>query len=132
AMKSRGRCQDCRSGISLAPCASRAGCGSAGVGEVIPSSSHICADPRPGSLGARSECRDPCELAPDDELVHFVGALVGAHRFEVRHMAHDWEVARDAVSAENRPALARDADRLAHIVELADRDLAVSPAALLL
>src|SRR4051794_6083656 len=59
----------------------------------------------------------------DDQLMDLRGPLVREHRLQVGGVAHDRVLGADPVGAEDRAALPGDADRLAHVVELAHADL---------
>jgi hypothetical protein len=56
--------------------------------------------PRPGSDALR-ECLEAGELLADHQGVDLLGPLVGDHGLEVRHVAHDRVLERDAVRAED-------------------------------
>src|SRR6476660_5654008 len=76
--------------------------------------------------GARSAVGgDAGELMAQDEGVHLVGALVGAHAFKVVCVPQWGVLQGDAVAAEDGAGLAGDLDGLSHVVQLADRDLVV-------
>src|SRR5690554_5244856 len=80
---------------------------------------------RPAGAGL-PERRLPRQCATEYQGVDLIRTLVGAHRLQVRHVPHDGEVGRDAVTAENRAALPRNRDGLAHVVQFADADLLVA------
>jgi hypothetical protein len=82
-------------------------------------------DAPPGSLesGELAEGRDTCYGVAEDEGVDLARALVGKDALQVVPEAHDRVVQRYAVAAEYGARLARDLDRLADVVELAERDL---------
>src|SRR6478735_7040235 len=68
---------------------------------------------------------DASELMAQDEGVHLVGALVGAHAFKVVCVPQWGVLQGDAVATEDGAGLAGDLDGLSHVVQLADRDLVV-------
>src|SRR3954465_10105356 len=43
---------------------------------------------------------DAGDVGADDQRMNVVRALVGLHRFQVHHVAHDWIIVHDAVRAE--------------------------------
>jgi hypothetical protein len=75
--------------------------------------------PRPFALLEGAQSRD---RAAHDEGVNVVGALVGVDRLEVRGVAHDLELRRDAVSAVHVTRDSGDIQRLAAIVPLNEAD----------
>src|SRR6187397_3085469 len=70
------------------------------------------------------------EQASDHQGVDLLGAFVGDDRFEVGHVAHDRILQRDAVRAEDPAAGPGDLQRLAGVVELAERHVLGSQSAL--
>src|SRR5437762_6808235 len=60
--------------------------------------------------------------AAEDQRVDVVGALVGVHRFEVAHHAHDMEFVGDAVAAVHVAGDAGDVESLAGVVALHQRN----------
>src|SRR5919112_811659 len=73
--------------------------------------------------GELAEGRDAGYGVAEDEGVDLVGALVRPHALQVVGVAHDGIVERHAVAAEYGARFARDLDRLADVVELAEGDL---------
>src|SRR5690606_10647418 len=61
--------------------------------------------------------------APDHQLVHGLGALVGDHRFQVQGVADRGVLGGDAGAAEQVAAFAGDVDGHAAVVPLGQRDL---------
>jgi hypothetical protein len=51
------------------------------------------------------ECGDPGQVAPDDQRLHRVGALVGVDDLEIGEMTGDVIVEQQPVAAENVPGL---------------------------
>ena len=77
---------------------------------------------RPRAARGQRNADSPGERLTDHQLVHLGGALVGQHRLEVVGVPHERVLQRDPGRAEDRPALARDRQRLAGAVQLADAD----------
>ena len=72
---------------------------------------------------ADPEGRDARHGGAEHERVHLVGALVGAHALEVERVPQRRQLGRDAVAAEDRARLPAHLDRLADVVQLAERHL---------
>src|SRR2546428_7339611 len=79
------------------------------------------AEPRKGATSAeRVQAGDG--LA-QNQGVDLVRSLVGVHRLEVVHVPDHRVLERDPVGSQDRPGLAADLQRLAHVVELAEAHL---------
>src|SRR6478735_6090071 len=63
------------------------------------------------------------DVLAQDQGVDLVGALVGPDGFQVGGVPQRGMVQRDAVAAQNRARLPGNAQRLPHVVQLAERDL---------
>src|SRR5699024_3776136 len=65
-----------------------------------------------------AKCRLAGELLPDDQGVDFVGALIGAYRFQLVGVTQRRVVTGDAVAAQNGAAFASDFDGDSDVIEL--------------
>src|SRR3970040_2428962 len=77
------------------------------------------------AMGAPSESVDAGDVRPDDEGMDVVRALVGLHRFQVHHVAHDGIVVGDAVGAQDVARQARALQRHPNVVLLGHGDMVV-------
>src|SRR5262245_15660364 len=77
-----------------------------------------------GAAAARSLQRaQPGDLAPHDEGVDVVGALVGVDGLEVEHVADGLVAEGDAAGAQDLAGAAGGGQRRAHVVALGEADL---------
>src|SRR5437899_112330 len=65
----------------------------------------------------------PGDVAPEDEGVHVVRALVGTDRLEVQHVADDRILVHDPVGAEDVAREPRGLEGSRHVAALGERDL---------